>query len=44
MQDNLKAPPWKLVMQWGRQFHMDRSTIKSVSDTLKLRHSLGKMN
>ena len=42
MRDNLRAPPWKLVLQWGRQLAMDTSEIKSVSDKLSLRHALGK--
>ena len=42
MKDNLRAPPWKLVLQWGRQLAMDTSEIKKVSDTLSLRHALGK--
>ena len=42
MRDNLRAPPWKLVLQWGRQLAMDPTEIKSVSDKLSLRHALGK--
>ena len=43
MKDNLRAPPWKLVLQWGRQLAMDTSEIKKVSDTLSLRHAIGKI-
>ena len=43
MRDNLRAPPWKLVLQWGRQLAMDTSEIKKVSDTLSLRHAIGKI-
>ena len=42
MRENLRAPPWKLVLQWGRQFRMDRVAIKDVSEKLSLRHALGK--
>jgi hypothetical protein len=42
IRDNLKAPSLKLVMQWGRQLHMDPSTIKDLSARIKLRHALGK--
>jgi hypothetical protein len=41
IRDNLKAPSLKLVMQWGRQLHMDPSTIKALSARIKLRHALG---
>jgi hypothetical protein len=44
MRENLRAPPWKLVLQWGRQFRMDRVAIKDVSEKLSLRHALGKKN
>ena len=42
MRDNLRAPPWKLVLQWGRQLHMNTTAIKDVSEKLSLRHALGK--
>jgi len=42
MQDNLRAPPWKLVLQWGRQLRLDLTAIKDVSDKLVLRHVFGK--
>jgi hypothetical protein len=41
MRDNLRAPPWKLVLQWGRQLAMATAEIKDVSDKLSLRHALG---
>jgi hypothetical protein len=41
IRDNLKAPSLKLVMQWGRQLHLDPSTIKALSARIKLRHALG---
>jgi hypothetical protein len=44
MRDNLRAPPWKLVLQWGRQLRMESTAIKDVSEKLSLRHALGKQN
>jgi len=43
MRDNLKVPPWKLVLQWGRQLSMKPTDIKDVSEKLSLRHALGKI-
>ena len=43
MQENLRAPPWKTVLQWGRQLRMNPTDIQTVSDRLSLRHALGKI-
>ena len=42
MRENLRAPPWKLVLQWGRQLRMYPTDIMNVSEKLQLRHALGK--
>jgi hypothetical protein len=42
MQENLRAPSWKLVLQWGRQLLMNPTDIMNVSEKLQLRHALGK--
>jgi hypothetical protein len=42
MRENLRAPPWKTVLQWGRQLRMDLTDIQTVSERLSLRHALGK--
>ena len=42
MQENLRAPPWKLVLQWGRQLLMNPTDIMTVSEKLQLRHALGR--
>jgi hypothetical protein len=39
----LRAPPWKTVLQWGRQLRMNPTDIQTVSDRLSLRHALGKI-
>jgi hypothetical protein len=44
MQENLRAPPWKLVLQWGRQLLMNPTDIANVSEKLSLRHALGMQN
>jgi len=38
---NLRAPPWKLMLIWGRQLKLDLATIKDISAKLPLRHALG---
>jgi hypothetical protein len=43
MRENLRAPPWKTVLQWGRQLRMNPTDIQTVSDRLSLRHALGKI-
>lgn len=41
MRTHLKAPPWNLVLRWGKELHMSPLDIKQLSDRLKLRHALG---
>ena len=43
MRENLRAPPWKTVLQSGRQLRMNPTDIQTVSDRLSLRHALGKI-
>ncbi len=42
IQDNLRAPPWRLVKQWGQKLNLPLQEIKQISDGLSLRNQLGK--
>jgi hypothetical protein len=37
----LRAPPKKLVMQWGKALGVAPQDILTLSDSLPLRHALG---
>ena len=41
IQQHLRAPPWSLVKQWGKQLDLSLPTIKQISENLSLRHQLG---
>jgi hypothetical protein len=43
MKDELRAPPWSLVLRWGRQLRLEPTEIADVSQRLVLRHKLGKI-
>jgi hypothetical protein len=42
MNDNLRAPPQKLVLTWGKNLKLSKDDALTVSNGLKLRHKLGK--
>jgi len=41
IQDNLRAPPWRLVKHWGDNLKLSHQDTKHVSDQLSLRYKLG---
>jgi hypothetical protein len=43
MKDNLRAPPYALVCQWGKQLKMAPVDVEHISDRLKLRFALGEI-
>lgn len=38
----LRAPPIPLVQQWGKKLKLSSKEIQTISDSLPLRHALGK--
>ncbi len=41
MLQNLRAPPKKRVLRWGRQLNLTLNEINAVSSNLSLRQQLG---